>query len=53
LGWRPVWNSQGTVVTTANWYKVFYTEQKMVSRSDILKYASAAKTLDLPGFEDA
>jgi len=53
LGWRPVWNSQGTVETTANWYKVFYTEQKMVSRSDILKYASAAKTLDLLGFEDA
>ena len=48
LGWRPIWNVAKTLEMTADWYKSFYEQGKVISDQQITEYVNAAgdKKLD-------
>ena len=45
LKWKAVWGIDKTISTTINWYKKFYTEQKLSSLEDLTNYINDAKAL--------
>jgi CDP-glucose 4,6-dehydratase len=44
LGWKPVWNFDTTLEKTADWYRVFNSNQTVISRHQIALYVEAARS---------
>lgn len=47
LSWNNVWNTKKTIKYTTNWYKEFYTNQKVSTEKDLTKYINDAKKKSL------
>lgn len=45
LGWRPVWNLDQALAATADWYRLWKEEGRIVSREQLLAYIDAARSL--------
>lgn len=43
LKWRNVWDSKKTFEKTANWYKAYYEDNKMLTKDDLENYILDAK----------
>lgn len=46
LGWKPVWNAREAIAATADWYRAFMDQGKVISREQLGEYAKrlAART---------
>jgi CDP-glucose 4,6-dehydratase len=42
LQWRSVWDNDATIAHTVNWYRAFYQQQQLLSRSDLDHYLQSA-----------
>jgi CDP-glucose 4,6-dehydratase len=47
LGWRPVWRSPQAVAQTAQWYRSFHEQGRVVTREQIKSFSLAAVRLGL------
>jgi len=47
LGWQPVWTLDDTLTATAEWYRDFFINGKIVSRDQLARYISAAQVADI------
>ena len=47
LNWKPVWDINKTVSVTAQWYKEFYENDKIMSQSDLDEYIEDARNKKL------
>jgi len=43
LDWQPTWNIDETIARTANWYRHYCEEDKVISESDLMDYMDAAR----------
>ncbi len=48
LSWKPVWNLQQTICQTAEWYRTWKDDYRLVSRRQLEEYVIAAKETQLP-----
>ncbi|MBF0559538.1 MAG: CDP-glucose 4,6-dehydratase [Nitrospirae bacterium] len=47
LNWKPVWGFERTISATAQWYKEFYENDKIMSQRDLYEYIQDAKNKKL------
>jgi len=43
LGWNPIWSLEKAVQQTVDWYRSFYSDNRTVSRQQLLEYLSDAE----------
>jgi CDP-glucose 4,6-dehydratase len=44
LKWAPVWDGELSFIKTAEWYKTFYTENKVITQEQLYQYIDDART---------
>ncbi len=47
LHWRPVWNLDSTLLKTAEWYRAWLSERRVISRQQLIDYVREAATAGL------
>jgi len=47
LGWQPVWGLSQGLKRTAEWYRLYMNEQRVISREQLADYVDAARRLQI------
>jgi CDP-glucose 4,6-dehydratase len=48
LGWKPIWNDAAMFEKTVQWYRDFYSSQRVLSQHQLDEYIGEAKRQDVP-----
>lgn len=48
LGWRPVWNLEKALAATAEWYRAYYDEKRVLTREQLASFVDSARAAGQP-----
>jgi CDP-glucose 4,6-dehydratase len=48
LGWRPVWDLERGVVATAEWYRAYHDEGRLLTRAQLAQFVDSARDAGQP-----
>jgi CDP-glucose 4,6-dehydratase len=49
LGWKPIWSARTTLELTANWYRAYYDEGRIISEEQLDRYVLDARRAGMRG----